>query len=70
MVEPEPVPALAPGTPEPPGGSNLVDWISVSTRRGRTVASAIPPIYSRYATVVIPDDDASKTLADAALTTC
>ena len=67
MSGPEPVPAALPGAPLPPVGDELVAWITRSTRRGRTIASAIPLIYARYATVVIPDDDAGKTLADAAL---
>ena len=55
------------GASAPPRGSELVDWITASTRRDRTVGAAIPPGYARYATVVIPDGDAAKTLADAAL---
>lgn len=65
--DPEPVPALFPGAAAPPGGSWVVDWITSSTRRDRTVTSAIPPIYARYATVVVPDGDTAKTLADVAL---
>jgi len=67
VLDPKPVPGLAPGTATLPGRSELVDWITDSTRRDRTVASAIPPLYARYATVVIPDGDAAKTVADAAL---
>ncbi len=67
MVDPEAVPALLPGAPPPPGGSEVVDWITSSTRRGRTITAAIPPTYARYATVVVPDGDTAKTLADAAL---
>jgi len=67
VIDPDAVPGAAPGTPGPPPGSELVDWITVSTRGDRTVAGAIPPGYARYATVVIPDDDAAKTLADTAL---
>lgn len=67
MLDPEAVPALPPGAPPSPGGSDVVDWITGSTRRDRTIASAIPPIYTRYATVVIPDGDTAKTLADAEL---
>ncbi len=58
---------MLPGAPPPPGGSEVVDWITSSTRRGRTITAAIPPTYARYATVVVPDGDTAKTLADAAL---
>lgn len=67
MVEPEAVPALLPGAPPPPGASEVVDWITSSTRRERTITAAIPPTFARYATVVVPDGDTAKTLADAAL---
>ena len=69
MPEPDPdaVPAALPGAPPPPSGSEVVDWITRSTRRDRTVAAAVPPTYARYATVVVPDGDDAKTLADAAL---
>lgn len=67
MTEREPVPAVFAGSPPPPVGDGRVDWITRSTRRERTVASAVPPTYARYATIVIPEDDAAKTLADAAL---
>ncbi len=58
---------MLPGAPPPPGGSEVVDWITNSTRRGRTITAAIPPTYAGYATVVVPDEDTAKTLADAAL---
>lgn len=67
MVDPEAVPAAFPGAPPPPSGSPVVDWITRSTRRDRTITSAIPPVYPRYATVLIPDGDTAKTVADAAL---
>lgn len=67
VVDPDAVPALAPDAPLPPTGSDIVDWITESTRRGRTVISAIPPVFARYATVVVPEDPAAKTKADAAL---
>ena len=51
----------------PPAGSAEVDWITESTRPGRTILSAIPPVFARYATVVIPEDSAAKTQADTAL---
>ena len=63
----EPVPAVLPRAPLPPAGSSLVDWITGSTQVGRTITAAIPRGYARYTTVVIPADDATKTLADAAL---
>ena len=56
-----------PGAPPPPAGDELVDWITTSTERGRTVASAVPPVYARYATVLIPDGGEAKDRADAAL---
>ena len=67
MVDPDAVPGAVPGTPPPPRGSETVDWITRSTRPGRTVAAAVPPVYARCATVVIPDGDAAKTRSDAAL---
>lgn len=67
MVDREAVPALEPGAPLPHSGSDVVDWITRSTRPGRTVTSAVPPGFARYATVVVPDGDAAKTRADAAL---
>lgn len=67
MVDPDAVPALHPGSPRPPDGSAVVDWITASTRRDRTVTSAVPPGYARYATVLVPADDGARTRADAAL---
>lgn len=67
MVAPEAAPGRAPGAPPPPAGSDVVDWVTASTRPGRTVSSAVPPVYAAYATVVIPEGDAARTLADAAL---
>ena len=67
MVDPQAVPALARGAPPPPGGSEVVDWITDSTRRDRTIVSAIPPLFARCATIVITDGDAAKARADAAL---
>ena len=32
-----------------------------------TITAAIPPGFARYATVVVPDDDADRTRSDAAL---
>lgn len=67
MVDPAAAPALFPGAAPPLGGSEAVDWITSSTRPGRTITSAIPSIYARYATVGILDGDTAKALADAAL---
>jgi hypothetical protein len=67
VVDPEPVPAALPGAPGPPDGSPVVDWITRSTLPGTSISSAIPPVYARYATVVIPDGDAARSVADAAL---
>lgn len=67
MVDPDPVPALAPDALLPPAGSPIVDWITDRTRRDGTVISAIPLGFTRYATIVIPEDDAAKARADAAL---
>lgn len=51
----------------PPPGSQLVHWITDSTRSDRTIASAIPPVYAAYATIVVPDSDEAKTRSDRAL---
>lgn len=51
----------------PLGGSEVVDWITSSTWSGLGITSAIPPTYLQYATVVVPEGDTAKTLADAAL---
>ncbi len=67
VVDSDAVPALAPDALLPPTGNDVVDWITEATRRGRTVISAIPPAFARYATVVIPEDAAAKTKADAVL---
>ena len=67
VVDPGAVPGLEPGASLPHGGSPVVDWITRSTRRDRTVVSAIPPSFARYATIVISHDDSAKTLADTAL---
>jgi hypothetical protein len=34
-----------------------VAWIQGSTEPGLTIASAIPPVFSAYATVIVPDKD-------------
>ncbi len=67
MADPSSKPALYPGAPDPPGGSPVVDWIRGATRPGHTITAAIPPIFERYATVLIPEEFGAKTRADAAL---
>ncbi|QLL09985.1 hypothetical protein H0P51_04285 [Mycobacterium vicinigordonae] len=37
------------------GTASDVDWITTATTIGRTITSAIPPLYDSYATVVLPD---------------
>lgn len=49
------------------GGDADVAWINTATSPGLTITAAIPPIFARYATVMVPDDDEHKTRADAAL---
>lgn len=49
------------------GASDDVAWINTAATVGRTITAAIPPVFARYATIVIPDDDAERTRADAAL---
>ena len=68
MRDPDAVPGLLPGARRQPWASNsAVDWITSITRRDRTVLTAIPAGFARYATVVIPAEDHAKTRADAAL---
>lgn len=49
------------------GGSGEVAWIAANTRPGRTIATAIPPIFDAYATVTVPAEDADKRASDEAL---
>jgi len=49
------------------GDSKTVAWIATSRRNDRTIATAIPPIYDAYATVVTPESDADKQVSDEAL---
>lgn len=67
VIEGQPTPGVVPGAALPPGGSEAVDWITTATRRDRTVISAIPPGFDRYATIAIPETDDAKTVADVAL---
>lgn len=47
--------------------SEDVAWINAAASVGLTIAAAIPPTFARYATVVIPHDDAQKTQSDVQL---
>jgi hypothetical protein len=38
----------------PLGTADDVEWITTSTRVGRTIASAIPPTFDAYATIALP----------------
>jgi hypothetical protein len=49
------------------GGSGEVAWIMANTRPGRTIATAIPPVFGAYATVIVPGKDEDKQVSDAAL---
>ncbi len=41
-----------------------VDWTLDGTETGRTITSGIPPVFEAYATVVLPDRDENRRLAD------
>jgi hypothetical protein len=49
------------------GGSGQVDWIAENFQPGRTIATAIPPVFCAYATVVVPGHPHDKQISDAAL---
>lgn len=49
------------------GRNRDVAWIDNATEPGRSIVSAIPPIYARYATVVIPEGEPAKDDTDASL---
>jgi hypothetical protein len=49
------------------GGSGDVAWIVANTRPGRTIATAIPPLFDAYATVTVPGQDVDKRASDEAL---
>jgi hypothetical protein len=34
-----------------------IGWIASGTSAGHTISSAIPPVFDRYATIVVPEDD-------------
>lgn len=41
----------------PIGGPEAVSWIRDSTPTGRTIGSAIPPLFDAYATLTLPEDE-------------
>src|SRR4051812_34814222 len=49
------------------GGRREAAWIDAATSVGTRITAGIPPVFVRYATVVIPDDDAARTRSDTAL---
>lgn len=49
------------------GGRSQVDWIAENSRPGKTIATAIPPLFGAYATVVVPGEPQDKQISDAAL---
>lgn len=52
----------------PIGGREEVDWIRTGTAGiGRTIATAVPPVFESYATVVVAEEDEEMRVADAAL---
>jgi hypothetical protein len=69
VAEPTAFPDLDPDAPRSPRPTRdpVVDWIADGTTVGRTVHSAIPGGYDRYATIVIPDLGPARGASDAAL---
>lgn len=53
-----------PGAAEQAGTSDDVAWINTATDISRTITAAIPPVFARYATIVIPEHDTQKTRSD------
>jgi hypothetical protein len=49
------------------GTAAEVDWITTDTSTGITITSAIPPVFSAYATVVVPDPETQRQARDRAL---
>jgi hypothetical protein len=49
------------------GGRDEVAWINATTRVGTTITTAIPPVFVRYATIVVPGGDTERRRADTAL---
>ncbi len=52
------------GRPWPFGTSTTVDWITSATVPDGTIATAVPPLFAAYATVLEPDDDDQVELGD------
>lgn len=52
---------------EGPADTELVTWIRAGTSSGPTVLSAIPAGFEKYATIVVPEDDAARRRADSVL---
>jgi hypothetical protein len=42
------------------GTQSEVAWIAQHTLSGMTIASAIPPVFAAYATMVVSEDDAER----------
>jgi len=57
------VTALHDGTSRRLGTGSDVAWIRDNTTAGRTIATAIPPVFESYATVVEPEDGSTSVLA-------
>jgi hypothetical protein len=56
------------GVSWPVGTDAEIAWIAEGTSTGLTIASAIPPVFDRYATIVVPErDDAAWAAQDRAL---
>lgn len=55
------------GVSWPLGKATDVAWVAARTSVGRTVNSAVPPVFAAYATVVIPQERCDQVNHDAAL---
>lgn len=51
----------------PIGSQTEVAWINDTTSSGRTITAAIPPVFSAYATVVIPEGETARQASESAL---
>lgn len=60
----EPGPLTPSGLPWPIGTSTTVQWITDGTVADGTIATAIPPLFPAYATIVEPDDDSPIDIRD------
>jgi hypothetical protein len=58
---------LRDGRPWRIGTDAEVAWIADGTAVGRSITSAIPPVFEAYATVVLPDSDEERGRHDRAL---